>query len=66
MIAYCDYIAKRIKEALIVPDPENNILGHVGNVTYDLGPDDKFYSTKKTIHVLDITGKRYKITVEED
>jgi hypothetical protein len=66
MIVYCDYIAKRIKEALIVPDLENNILGHVGSVNYDLGPNDEFYSTKKTIHVLDVTGKRYKITVEED
>ena len=66
MIAYCDYIAKRIKEALTEPDLENNILGHIGNVTYDLGPSDEFYSTMKTIHVLDVAGKRYKITVEED
>ena len=65
MIAYCDYIAKRIKEALTAPDPENNILGHVGNVTYDVGESGDFYSTMKTIHVLDVTGKRYKITVEE-
>jgi hypothetical protein len=66
MIAYCDYIAKRIKEVLIEPDLENNIIGHVGKVEYDVGEDGKFYSTKKTIHVLDVTGKRYKITVEED
>jgi hypothetical protein len=66
MIAYCDYIAKRIKEALTVPDVENNILGHVGGVNYDLGPNDEFYSTTKTIHVLDVTGKKYKITVEEE
>jgi hypothetical protein len=66
MMAYCDYIAKRIKEALTVPDPENNILGHVGNVNYDLGEKGEFYSTMKTIHVLDVAGKRYKITVEEN
>lgn len=66
MIAYCDYIAKRIKEALTTPDPENNIIGHVGNVNYDVGPNDEFYSTMKTIHVLDVAGKRYKITVEEN
>lgn len=66
MIAYCDYIAKRIKEALTAPDHENNIIGHVGNVNYDLGEKGEFYSTMKTIHVLDVTGKRYKITVEED
>ena len=64
MIAYCDYIAKRIKEALTGADPEN-IIGHVGNVNYDLGPNGEFYSTKKTIHVLDSAGKRYTITVEE-
>ena len=66
MIAYCDYIAKRIKEALTTPDPDNNIIGHVGNVNYDLGEKGEFYSTMKTIHVLDVTGKRYKITVEEN
>jgi hypothetical protein len=66
MIAYCDYIAKRIKDALTAPDLENNILGHVGNVNYDLGDNGEFYSTTKTIHVLDITGKKYKITVEEE
>ena len=66
MIAYCDYIARRIKDALTAPDLENSILGHVGGVKYDLGPNGEFYSTAKTIHVLDVTGKRYKITVEED
>lgn len=66
MIAYCDYIAKRVREALTAPDLENNIIGHVGNVTYDVGPNNEFYSTMKTIHVLDVTGKRYKITVEEN
>jgi hypothetical protein len=65
MIAYCDYIAKRIKDALMVSDLDNNILGHIGNIKYDLGPNGEFYSTKKTIEVLDITGKKYKITVEE-
>lgn len=66
MIAYCDYIADRIKTGLI-QDAKNvgTLIGSVGKINYDLTESGSFKSTKKTIGVVDANGKMYRVTVEE-
>lgn len=69
MLAYCDYIADRIKRALDLDLRENRTytkLGVVGPVKMDLDAAGAFVSTKKTIVVEDKSGKRYRLTIEEE
>jgi hypothetical protein len=63
MIAYCDYIAYTIREALVQDSGWK--LCHVGKIQWDLGDDGAFQSTDKLLIVEDNNGKKYKITVEE-
>jgi hypothetical protein len=63
-IAYCDYIAHVIKGNLLVNDDER-LLDEVGGIQYDMTPSGEFNSTTKTIDVLDVFGKQYRITVQE-
>lgn len=63
-LAYCDYIAYLIRENLINLDT-NKLLDEVGRIQFDMGMDDKFTSTTKTIDVLDMQGKQYRITIQE-
>jgi len=63
MIAYCDYIAHTIREAL-VKDPDWK-LSHIGKVQLDLDENGVFQGTTKTLIVEDNQGKKYKIIVEE-
>lgn len=69
MLAYCDYIADRIKRALDIDVRENRIytkVAKVGAIKMDLHPEEGYFvSTKKTIEIIDINGKQYKVTVEE-
>ena len=69
MLAYCDYIADRIKRALELDVRENSIytyVNKVGPIKFDTcHKDGYFLSTKKTLEVIDINGKLYKVTVEE-
>lgn len=65
MLAYCDKIASVCRKALLGYDPDN-IIGLVGPVKFDLHPTKGYFvSTKKTIEVTDMSGKRYLVTVEE-
>jgi hypothetical protein len=64
LMAYCDYIAHIISGKLKSHDSES-LLGVVTSPKYDVTPDGKFASTKKTIMVHDRYGKQYRITVEE-
>ena len=65
MLAYCDKIADVVRKSLLKYDPDG-IIGLVGRVQMDLHPTEGwFQSTKKTIEVCDMNGKRYKVTVEE-
>jgi hypothetical protein len=65
MLAYCDKIADIIRKSLLSYDPDN-IVGLVGAVKMDLHPlEGYFLSTRKTIEVMDMNGKKYLITVEE-
>lgn len=66
-LAYCDYIADRIKKGL-TQDAENygSLIDNVGRVEMDLHPEGGYFvSTKKTVRVQDTNGKWYKVTVEE-
>ena len=68
MIAYCDFIADRIRKGLIntMNDSLEPIrLKDIGKVNFDLGPKGEFRSTKKTMYVWDAYGKEYMVTVEE-
>ena len=64
MLAYCDYIAHIISGKLKTHDSEG-LLAVVTSPKYDVTPEGKFASTKKTILVQDRNGKQYIITVEE-
>jgi hypothetical protein len=64
MLAYCDYIAHIISGKLKTHDSEG-LLAVVTSPKYDVTPEGKFASTKKTIMVHDRNGKQYRITVEE-
>ena len=66
-LAYCDYIADRIRGWL-----RNDILvgsdyiKAVNSVKMDLHPTEGYFmSTKKTIEVIDMNDKKYRVTVEE-
>ena len=64
LMAYCDYIAHIISGKLRSHDSEG-LLQIVGRPKYDMSPDGKILSAKKTITVHDVFGKEYRITVEE-
>jgi len=63
-LAYCDYIAFLIRENLMDLDKQH-LLDEIGRVQFDIGMGDEFISTTKTIDVLDMQGKQYRITVQE-
>jgi hypothetical protein len=62
--AYCDYLAFLIRENLMSLD-KRNLIDEVGKVQYDLGWDSELKTTLKTIDVLDMQGKQYRITIQE-
>ena len=66
IIAYCDYIAHLIKGNLMTLDHQDErLLEEVSKIQYDLGIEGEFCSTMKTIDVIDIYGKQYRITIQE-
>ena len=68
MIAYCDFIADRIRKGLLnsMGDSLEPVrLQDLSKVQYDLTESGGFASTKKTLYVADGNGKKYRITVEE-
>lgn len=67
MLAYCDYIAKVVNDSL-KRDSQNvgvSYVDSVGKVNFDLGQNGEFLSTRKTMSVIDTSGKAYRITIEE-
>jgi hypothetical protein len=65
-MSYCDYIAHLIYTFLReVDDSHEMMLTDIESIEYDLSGDGSFLSTKKTIDVTDVAGKKYRITVEE-
>ena len=65
MLAYCDKIADTIRKALQSQDPDG-IINRCGYPRMDLHPEGGYFlSTKKTMQVEDVNGKRYRVTVEE-
>ena len=66
IIAYCDYIGNLISKELKSLDQRYySLIDFVGRSLYDVGDHGQFASTKKTINVTDVYGKRYTITIEE-
>jgi hypothetical protein len=67
MLAYCDYIAKVISEAMRKDSVRNSMtyIDNVGKTQWDLGANGEFLSTKKTMSVVDKNGKFYRVTIEE-
>ena len=67
MLAYCDYIAKVVNDSL-KRDSQNvgvSYFDSVGKINFDLGQNGEFLSTRKTMSVIDTSGKAYRITIEE-
>jgi hypothetical protein len=67
-LTYCDYIAATLLEALRndIVDEYNAILKDAGPIKLDLHETEGFMlTTKKEIPVVDLNGKKYRITVEE-
>ena len=66
MLAYCDYIAKVISDALKSDSTKlSSYVDNVGKTRWDLAEDGSFASTKKTLSVVDKNGKMYRVIVEE-
>lgn len=63
-LAYCDYIAHVIKSNLL-PNDSEKLIDEVGGIQFDMSPTGEFTSTTKTIDVIDVFGKHYRITVQE-
>ena len=64
-LTYCDYIVDKIKQCMDAHKGRYGLITIVGHVQFDLTPEGAFLSTKKTLEVVDVNNKRYKITVEE-
>ena len=65
-LAYCDYIALLIKTHLLANDNDGQkLLSDVGRIQYDLSAAGEFDSTTKTIDVIDIYDKQYRIIIQE-
>jgi hypothetical protein len=69
MLVYCDYIADTIRRGLVADqwmNPARIKLDNIGPVQMDLHPTEGYFvSTKKTLEIIDTSGKKYKVTVEE-
>ena len=68
MLAYCDYIAKVISEAMKKDSVSNrnSYIDNVGKTRWDLDEESgAFLTTKKTISVIDRNGKAYRVVLEE-
>ena len=63
-LAYCDYIAHIIQKNLLVID-EQKLLNDVSRIQYDLTSNGEFDSTTKTIDVIDMQDKQYRIIIQE-
>lgn len=76
-MAYCDYIAHTILRPALQNDSKDDgplnrtdldkgVIREVGHVQMDLDPVVGYMvSTAKRIDVIDMNGKKYRITVEE-
>ena len=63
-LSYCDYIANIIQKSLMQFDQEN-LLDKIGRIRLDLDLDGVFQTTIKTIDIVDMQGKAYRVTVQE-
>lgn len=66
-LAYCDYIGHLINTTLLQDSTSScGLVESTNGVKMDLHPTEGYFvSTKKTIEVTDVNGKKYMVTVEE-
>lgn len=65
-IAYCDYIAYVIKEAINRDaSQKDSYLVGAGSIKFDVSINGEYQSTKKFISVSDCNGKLYEVIVRE-
>lgn len=66
-LAYCDYLAFIIHDALIKhsTSAQERLIDCVSSVRYNLGAFGELKDTKKFIFITDANGTRYQVTVEE-
>lgn len=65
--AFCDYIAHLIKKSLADTDRKDKVLlDSVGSIRFDFDEDGSMLSTTKFISVVDINGKTYTISIQEN
>jgi hypothetical protein len=66
MLEYCEYIANVIRQGLKADKADfRTCVSEVGSVMFELGPDGKIGSTRRTITVWGKDRKQYRVTVEE-
>ncbi len=66
MVEYCENIASVIRQGLKADKADfRTCVGEVGSVLFELGPDGKIGSTRRTITVWGTDRKQYRVTVEE-
>jgi len=63
-LSYCDYIANIIQKSLMQFDQEN-LLDKIGRIRLDLDSEGVFQTTVKTIDIVDMQGKAYRVTIQE-
>ena len=69
-LAYCDFIADRIRKSLVndqwTMHESENLIDDIGPIKMDLHPTEGYLqSTAKTITVWDSNGKAYFISIQE-
>ena len=63
-LSYYDYISNSVHKSLMQFDQEN-LCDQVGRIKMDLDLDGIFQSTVKTIDIVDMQGKAYRVTIQE-
>jgi len=63
-LSYCDYIANIVQKSLMQFDQEN-LLDKIGRIRLDLDSEGVFQTTVKTIDIVDMQGKAYRVTIQE-
>ena len=64
MLAHCDYIVTRIARSLQFNDPQE-LIAEMGKIKSDLLSDGTQASSRKTLDLTDVDGKKYQIIVIE-
>lgn len=65
-LAYCDYIVEQCRSGILNEKTGMDLVKHCTFPKFDLHPTEGYFiSTRKTLTVTDVNGKKYKVIVEE-